>query len=101
MALFLWKLSQNINNDYDTFSSAIVVSATPADAKHIHPMVNNKTGEIYLKWNKGVGCWQCPDGQDTGDSAWVEPDDVVVTCVGMASDWLGEGAVVCSSFHAG
>jgi hypothetical protein len=98
--LFLWKLSQDVNNDYDTYSDAVVVSSNPVAAKRIHPAVDSGTGQMMFHYVEGEG-WRWVDGDHYGCANWADPKDIQVTCVGEASDWLGEGAVVCSSFHAG
>jgi len=99
--LFLWKLSQDVNNDYDTYSDAVVVSSNPVAAKRIHPSVDSQTGEMMFRYVEGEGWHWVHDGAHYGNSGWAEPKDIQVTCVGEAADWLGEGGVVCSSFHAG
>jgi hypothetical protein len=98
--LFLWKLSQDVNNDYDTYGAAVVVSSNPDAAKRIHPGVDSRTGEMMFRYVEGEG-WHWVDGDHYGNGNWADPKDIQITCVGEAADWLGEGAVVCSSFHAG
>lgn len=101
MKLFLWKLSQDVNNDYDTYSDAVVVSSNPVAAKRIHPSVDSQTGEMMFRYVEDKGWHWVHDGAHYGNSGWAEPKDIQVTCVGEAAAWLGEGGVVCSSFHAG
>ena len=100
MKLFLWKLSQDVNNEYDTYSDAVVVSNNPATAKRIHPAVDSHNGKMMFRYVEGEG-WHWLDGDSYGNQGWADLKDIQVTCVGEAADWLGEGAVVCSSFHAG
>ena len=100
MKLFLWKLSQDVNNEYDTYSDVVVVSSNPVAAKRIHPAVDSHTGKMMFRYVEGEG-WRWLDGDRYGIDCWADPKDVQVTCVGEAAVWLGEGAVVCSSFHAG
>ena len=102
MKLFLWKLSQDVNNDYDTYSDAIVVSSNPVAAKRIHPSVDSVTGEMMFRYVEDKGWHWIHDGEPYSNNCWADPkNDIKVTCVGEAADWLGEGAVVCRSFHAG
>lgn len=102
MSLFLWKLSQNMNNDYDTYDSAIVVSNNSATAKHIHPSCNIETGQPYYYYNEEKEGWYSTGNDEySGFNSWADAEDVTATCVGKAADWLGEGAVVCASFRAG
>jgi len=101
MKLFLWKLSQNKNSEYDTYSDAVVVSSNPVAAKRIHPGVDSHTGQMMFRYVEDEGWhWIC-DGAHYSNNCWADPKDIQVTCVGEAADWLGEGAVVCRSFHAG
>jgi len=99
--LFLWKLSQDVNNDYDTYSDAVVVSSDPVAAKRIHPSVDSVTGEMMFRWDEGTGWHWVHDEESYSGCNWADPKDVQVTCIGVAADWLGEGGVICSSFHAG
>jgi hypothetical protein len=98
--LFLWKLSQDVNNGYDTYSDAVVVSSNLDAAKLIHPSVCRSTGLMMYHYVEGKWLFKDTDSEE-GDACWADPKDIQITCVGEASDWLGEGAVVCSSFHAG
>jgi len=98
--LFLWKLSQDVNNDYDTYSDAVVVSSNPVAARRIHPAVDSATGKMLFRYVDG-DTWRWLDGMLYGNRGWADPKDIEVTCIGEAADWLGEGAVVCSCFHAG
>ena len=101
MKLFLWKLSQDKNNDYDTYDSAVVVSSNPVAAKRIHPAVDSNTGKVMFQYVEGDTWRWIHDGMLYGNRGWADPKDIEVTCIGEAADWLGEGAVVCSSFNAG
>ena len=101
MKLKLWKLSQDVNNDYDTYGAAVVASSNPVAAKRINPADDRKTGGPMFKYVDGEGWYWVHDGTRFENHSWVDPKDIQVTCVGEAADWLGEGAVVCSSFHAG
>jgi hypothetical protein len=101
MKLFLWKLSQDVNNDYDTYGSAVVVSQDPQAARRIHPSTDSRTGEMMFRYVQDEGWHWVHDGTPYNNSCWVGPKDVQATCVGEAADWLGEGAVVVSSFNAG
>lgn len=100
MNLFIWKLSQKVNNGYDTYSDAVVVSRSAESAQKIHPSTDDETGEMMYHHVEDKWLWK-GDNSEMGAGCWADPKDIQVTCVGLASDWLGEGAVVCSSFHAG
>lgn len=72
----LYLLTQDVNNDYDTYDSAVVVAANEEEARNIHP-----------SWGWGSGCWA------------KSPDQVKVEFIGTTK--LKSGTVVCSSFNAG
>jgi hypothetical protein len=83
--LYLYLISQNVNNDYDTYDSAVVVAPNPKSAKLIHPCSDYVLSE--LDWTKD--CTWCPS-----------PNDVNVKCIGVASRGQKVG-VVLSSYNAG
>lgn len=79
---FLYLLSQEENNDYDTYDSCIVVAESEEAARMIRPC----GGEF------GDGSW----------SSWAtKPKNVKVRYVGIASKELKSGSVILSSFNAG
>ncbi len=79
----LFKISQSVNNVYDTYDSAIVCAKDKKEAKYIHPQYGSK-------WN----------GKDEDYSTWCSIKDVKVEYIGEAKTKLKKG-VVCASFHAG
>ena len=101
MKLFLWKLSQDENNDYETFDSAVVVAADPVSASMVHPARYSDTGEAIFSFDKVDDCWRRIDDGWAENGGWARPNDVTVICVGQASEHLAAGAVGCRSFNAG
>jgi len=100
--LFLWKISQEVNNDYDTYSSAVVVASDPESAKRVHPSVDSRTGEEWYYYNEEKEGWcSTNDDEYAGGNSWTNPKNVIVTCIGQAAEDLPVGEVVCASFHAG
>jgi hypothetical protein len=99
--LFLWKISQEVNNEYDSFDSAIVVSSNPVAAKRIHPACDTQSGEAVFRYVEGEGWIWAHDGSFYGNSGWADLKDIKVQCVGEAASCFSEGAIVCSSFNAG
>lgn len=79
--LYLWLLSQEDNNGYETFDSCVVVAPTEEEAKLITP---------------------CYSFSDMGDcKQWANsPDGVKVKLIGEA---IGQksGEVILASFNAG
>ena len=104
MQLFLWKLSQDVNNDYGTYDSAVVVAPDKMSASMVHPARFSDTKEMMFEFDRTGDCWRTTfDGEPLGPNSggWCRPNDVTVTCVGKAADHLNVGDVVCSSFNAG
>lgn len=102
MSLFLWKISQEVNNEYDTYSEAVVVASDPESAKRVHPSVDSHTGEAWNYYDEENEGWHSTcDGEYAGSGSWADPTDITATCVGQAAEGLSAGTVVCSSFHAG
>ena len=89
----LYKISQEVNNNYDTYDSAIVVADTPEEARHIHPHEHlNDLEDSEMWWEKRL------------IRSWAYPEDVKVVEIGLfvsnpSSD--KEPRVICASFNAG
>ena len=82
MKLFL--ISQEQNNSYDTYDSAVVAAPDEEIARHIDP----GSGKQKEDWDAKYGDW-CNS-----------PDDVIVTYIGEAADNVKQG-VICASYNAG
>ena len=98
--MMIWKISQSINNGYDTYDSAIVVAASPEAARLIHPsrpelVWREVDGEHAWAVQKADGAWM-----NYRDDSWCRPDAVQVELIGVAT---GDGhcGVVCASYNAG
>jgi hypothetical protein len=95
--LSLYLISQNVNNDWDTYDSAVVAARDEDDAKHINP-----DGYMEEGWWKNddqpyeFTSWSKP----RAFLGWCHPEDVKVEYIGKASPDIARG-VVCSSFNAG
>jgi hypothetical protein len=110
----LYKIAQTINNDYDTYSDAVVVAATPEDAVRVHP---HTIDGYFISWDSewlpdGAGegrlpgawaevCLQTGKRYERDCSSWAEPSQVTALLIGVAADGLRAGDVICASFHAG
>ena len=93
----IYKLSQTINDDYNTFDSCIVIAKNKEEAVKVHP-------NSYQNWDTR--------GQVIEDSYfkyenfnindWAEMEDIKVELIGIADKSLDtEIKVVCASFNAG
>ena len=80
MKLFL--ISQNQNNSYDTFDSAVVAAPDEDTAKSIHP--RDYPSILVEDW----------------DRDWCHPKYVRVQYIGEAATDVKQG-VICASFNAG
>jgi len=85
----LYKISQSVNNDYDTYDSAIVAAPDAEKARVMHPN-GVKSDRLDRK---------TPISFSMGD--WVVyPSDVTVELIGVASEKT-QRSVICASFNAG
>ena len=108
--LYLWKICQNENNDYDTYSDAIVVASDEESARNTHPIgswtvepekeINLRSRASSYTWSE-TGGWLYEDGKPVYDSSWTSPAHVKAILVGEALPGMIDGHVVCASFHAG
>lgn len=78
----LYLLSQDINNDYDTFDSVVVAAKSEDEARNINPSCNGWGKQmLYTGW--------C-----------ARPDQVEVKLIGKAVKGT-EAGVILASFNAG
>ena len=78
----IYLISQEINNDYDTYDSAVVTAKTAAKAKQIHPGGKREINE----WDR-YGSWA------------YEPAQVKAKLIGVSKQ-TKEG-IILASFNAG
>lgn len=99
----LYHISQTINNDYDTYSDAVVCAESIEKARRINP------GGDKIHWHDepkhiSKGWWDLtgPNGLIKPDDsdAWCPLKDVKVRVIGIAGKKVKIG-VICDSFHAG
>jgi hypothetical protein len=100
----LYKISQNANDDWDTYDSAVVAAESESEAKLIHP---SEWGEAEWKelpehlqeeGQSKMG-WVDTNGF-TRSGDWTTPDRVIVEYIGLAAEGIKKGVIV-SSFNAG
>jgi len=85
--LGLYKISQDVNNNYDTYSDAIVAAESHDEAQMIHPSGEKWDNEWWTK-DETFSCWA------------KRLDQVKVELIGIAANHITKG-VICASFHAG
>ena len=83
----LWLISQDTNNGYDTYDSAVVAAETQDAAKLIHP---NRYGDEVVKLPEELKSY----------STWASLPNISATYLGEAADGTEPG-VICASFNAG
>lgn len=83
MTLKLFLIKQNVNNDYDTYSDAVVCAPDEMAARLTHP--------------DGRENW---DGSKEPYSSWAAVEDVQAEYIGEAAPNL-KADVICASYHAG
>lgn len=93
----LYKLTQNVNKNWDTYDSVIVCAETEQDAIRIHP--TSFDGEV-IRWDdRNENFFRC--GSEYWCNAWAKnTEDVKAELIGIAVFDLKEG-VVLASFNAG
>jgi hypothetical protein len=95
----LYLISQDENNGWDTYDSAVVAALWEGDARSISP------SRCY-KWSISENCWmfQYADGTERPEKdhdTWASsPDKVTAIYLGEAKDGT-EAGVICASFNAG
>lgn len=105
----LYKIEQDLIDDYDTYDSAVVVAESEDEARKIHPspFVTHHDGERWMGTyaeNALNGMAGQPYSQEQSYPDWPNFRDiehVSVTYLGEADDLLKAGTVICSSFNAG
>lgn len=76
----LYLISQNINDQYETYDSAVVAAENECDAIKIHPSGNDDNWGNYR------------------NNAWCDQSNVKVELIGKADNNIKRG-VICASFN--
>ena len=98
----LYKLSQEINNHYDTYDSVIVCAENEEEARKIHPahyVTHYRDGAWYGTYSRPP----FEEYEEGYSSNWVnfdQIDKIKVEYIGEASKDIKKG-VILASFNAG
>ena len=92
----IYKLSQDTNNGYDTYDSAIVVADNEEDAKMIAPDEHH----IMLDNHKWFHKYGTGDLVSSDYDEWADYKDIKVELIGVADDRTEKGLIL-GSFNAG
>lgn len=84
----LYLISQEANDNCDTYDSAVVAAESEEAARMIHP--SSIWEELGTNW----------DGKSNDYDSWVNADQVSVQLIGMAKEGT-QASVICASFNAG
>lgn len=79
----LYLIVQSVNNDWDTYDSAVVAAVDEEQARNTHP-----SGDYEKDW------------EDTNATWAYSPEQVSVRYLGPAMEG-SEAGVICASFNAG
>ena len=89
----IYKISQSVNTNYDTFDSAIVVAKSAKEAKNINLEHSWGFGGIYMDWT---------EAKNVLYSTWcTDEKDVKVEYIGRAGKKYKKAAIILASFKAG
>ena len=78
----LYLISQDVNNNYDTYDSAVVQAKSEEEARKIYPGRKNGLLPDYITYD------------------WANPKNVKVQIIGSAAPGI-EDVVICASYNAG
>lgn len=76
----LYKISQTVNSNWNTYDSAVVAAPNEDVARWIHP---RGEGSSEYEWGK----------------SWCKPEDVIIEYIGATS--IQESQVIVASYNAG
>lgn len=97
--LHIYRLSQTVNNDYDTYDSMVVVAENADIARRIHPKSEFMApGEIIPVVDSDLKTVEEP--KEWADGDWANPEFVRVEYIGDALPNIGR-SIICASFNAG
>lgn len=82
--LFIYRLQQTVNQEYDTYDSCVVISIDAYEARFIQPDGRD-----------------IKEREETGFYNWASPDQVKAKYIGVAGPDFKAGDVICASFNAG
>lgn len=91
--LNIYRISQTVNDGYDTYSDAVVVAKRMKEAQVMHP-----AGSNYV-WDKKRG-WLLQGKFESCTGDWAPANQVKVEKIGR-TNIIKEPCIVLASFHAG
>ena len=98
----LYRIWQTVNEDYDTFDSAVVAAYDEEDARSIHP-VFTMWEDSYIPTVTQTAREAEEEKEENGyneDDTWTTRENVKVKFIGIGSPDVKRG-VICASYNAG
>lgn len=101
----IYKISQNVNNEYDTYDSMVVCAENEEEAKRTHPSSIWTSGGFYNEvkkefWTKYANSEETYQFEGTYGSWTNDLTKLEVIEIGEAKDGTPKGVIV-ASFNAG
>jgi hypothetical protein len=89
----IYLIHQTVNDDYDTYGSAVVVANSEEEARNMHP--------FGLHWMDNA--WRYSDGKKAshGLTDWTTPANVIVELIGVADKKYKQRTIIDANFRAG
>ena len=105
----LYLISQDVNDGYDTYDSAVVAAESEEDARSIHPspfVVFSQDGKWYGRYadnscTRAQGKANEPYETENYYGKWVKADQTHLVEVEYLGETNRDRGVVCASFNAG
>ena len=97
----LYLISQDVNNGYGTYDSAVVAAKSPSDAKKIHPsrFVTHIADDTWMGTYSGGA--KIGEEYETGEYEWVRYSDIDHIEVEYLGKTLKNRGIILASFNAG
>lgn len=103
--VYIYRLSQDKNNGYDTYDSAVVCAKNEHDAKRIYPNRSDlyykpayydEKDKKFKRMRYDGTTYSCLDSEWCNDLS-----EIKCQLIGIADKSQEEGSVVCASYNAG
>lgn len=102
--MHIWKISQDVNDGYGTYDSAIVYACTERDARRTHPDTNWEDYAAYIDLNPSTLDNQV-ERVYAWNRAWAPIEEVLVEHIGENPEYDDidpiEPGVILASYNAG
>jgi len=103
----IYKISQNVNNGYNTYDSAVVYAKNEEEAKRIHPSYIWEDDGVFYDEDKKEFWGKCPNSEKTylfedKLGSWTNDlDQIEVELLGKSNNNNIDSRIIVASFNAG